>query len=105
MEGYYREKLVELINKLFVNTGDVKDRLINNEMLILLTMSSCPSDENHKEIKEFWKSMWNDLNKENPIKYNDRVIFSSFHQTIKKKRRKSLEKYLHFFLEEFYRLV
>ena len=50
--------------------------------------------------------MWNDLNSKDELIMNQgKFIRSSFYQTIKSKRNKTLEKYLLFILEEEGRLT
>jgi hypothetical protein len=58
------------------------------------------------KIRNRWEQIWSELNKE--VKWEDdkgKLIQSSLCATTRKKRNKSMEEYLHFFLEEFYRVI
>ncbi|MCD8433543.1 hypothetical protein LNJ05_12300 [Tenacibaculum finnmarkense genomovar ulcerans] len=102
---YYRGKLLNLFNKIFVEIGDVRSRFINCEKQFSVAYDASMYDGVPLEIKEYWKMMWNDLNtKEELIMDKGTLTYSSFHQTIKSKKNKTLEKYLHFLLEESSRL-
>jgi hypothetical protein len=102
---YYRGKLFNLLNKLFIETGDARDRFISCEKQFSVAYDASMYDGVPIEIKEYWNKMWNDLNsKEELVMSRGSFVFSSFHQTIKSKRNKTLQKYLLFILEESGRL-
>jgi len=103
---YYRGKLYSLFNKIFIETGDARSRFINCEEQFESTYLASLSDGVPNEIKEYWNKMWNELNSKDELIMNQgRFIRSSFYQTIKSKRSKTLEKYLLFILEEEGRLT
>lgn len=103
---YYRVKLYNLFSKIFIETGDARSRFINCEKQFESAYFASLSDGVPTEIKEYWNKMWNDLNsKEELIMNQGKFIHSSFYQTVKSKRNKTLEKYLLFILEEKGRLT
>ncbi|MEE9432103.1 MAG: hypothetical protein V3V16_13725 [Melioribacteraceae bacterium] len=102
---YYREKLFNLFNKLFIETGDARSRFINCEKQFSVANDASMYDGVPNDIKECWNKMWNDLTtKEKLVMDRGNFILSSFHETIKSKRNKTLQKYLLFILEESGRL-
>lgn len=101
---YYRGKLFNLFNKIFIESGDARSRFINCEKQFSVAYDASMYDGVPKNVKEYWSKMWNDLNTKEGLLDSGNIIFSSFHQTIKSKRNKTLEKYLLFLLEESGRL-
>jgi hypothetical protein len=101
---YYREKLMKLVEKLFTHQGDAKSKFIEFENLIDNAYISSKSGGVEKAIVDKWDVIWNELNVKPELNLGNRV-FSSFFNTVKSKRNKSLVKYLDFFLEEFYRVI
>ena len=102
---YYRGKLFDLFNEIFIETGDARSRFSNCEKQFESAYYASLSNGVPNDIKRYWNKMWNDLNtKEELVMNRGKLIFSSFHQTIKSKRNKTLEKYLLFILEESGRL-
>jgi hypothetical protein len=103
---YYRGKLYSLFNKIFIETGDARSRFINCEEQFDSAYLASLSDGVPNEIKKYWDKMWKDLNSKDELIMNQgKFIRSSFYQTIKSKRNKTLEKYLLFILEEEGRLT
>ena len=105
-ETYYRSKIISLIDKIFVETGDARSRILNCETKLLNAYTASTSRGVPIEIQNRWDEIWNELNaREEWTDNNGRLIQSSLSATIRRKRNKSMEKYLHFFLEEFYRVL
>lgn len=105
-ETYYREKVLKLIDRIFVETGDAKTRIINCEDTILVAKLASNSSGVPIDIRHRWNVIWEELNTEN--EWADRegnLIQSSLVSTVTRKKNKTLEKYLLFFLEEFYRVI
>ena len=102
---YYRGKLFNLFNKIFIEYGDARNRFINCEKQFSVAYDASMYNGVPNEIKEYWNKMWNDLNtKEELVMNKGSFTLSSFHQTIKSKKNKTLQKYLQFILEESGRL-
>ena len=102
---YYRGKLFNLFNKIFIETGDARSRFSNCEKHFESAYYASLSNGIPTEIKEYWNKMWSDLNtKEELVMDSGKLNFSAFNQTLKSKRNKTLEKYLLFILEESGRL-
>ncbi|MGJ8761142.1 MAG: hypothetical protein ACSHXA_11405 [Polaribacter sp.] len=101
---YYNEKLWNLINKLFIDSGDARCKFINYEENFKTAYFASQTESNPKEVREYWQKMWSDLNSKEAYYNGHTMIKSSFFQTILSKRNKSLEKYLGFLLEEHIRL-
>ena len=99
-EIHYKEKLIDLVESLFIETGDARSKFINCEEKIESVYFASKNEHTPKEVIEFWDKMWTKLNTKEASKTK-----YSFSITVKSKRNKSLEKYLSFFLEEFHRLV
>lgn len=105
-EIYYRSKIISLIDQIFIETGDARSRMQNCETKILNAFIASNSKGVPIEIQNRWAQIWSELNMEEEWKDNkSRLIQSSLSVTLKKKRNKSIEKYLYFFLEEFYRVI
>lgn len=106
MESYYREKLIKLTSSMFTHYGDAKMRFIANEDNLFTVYLAAKSIPNETEIFKFWDNMWSELNINEPITDSKgNVIRSSFCNTVLSKRNKSLEKYLFFIIEEFYKVI
>ena len=95
---------MKLVEKLFTHQGDAKSKFIEFEDLIETAYLSSKSCGVEKEVVEKWDEIWYELNVKPELTSGNRV-FSSFFNTVKSKRNKSLVKYLDFFLEEFYRVI
>jgi hypothetical protein len=101
---YYREKLMKLVEKLFTHQGDAKSKFIEFEDIIYTVYLSSKSGDVEKAVVDKWDEIWKELNVKPELDLGNRV-FSSFFNTVKSKRNKSLVKHLDFFLEEFYRVI
>ena len=105
-DKYYREKVLGLIDKIFIETGDARSRIINCEDKIRSAQTASNSSGVPDNIKKRWKDIWNEINSEPELlDHEGHVIHSSLKSTVTKKKNKSIEKHLHFFLEEFYRVI
>ena len=103
---YYNGKIISLIDKLFLELGDARSRIQNSESKIFDAYIASSSDGVPDEIKIKWNTVWKELNTENDLTDNKgREIRSSLFQTVQRKRNKTMEKYLLFFLEEYYRII
>lgn len=106
MENYYREKIIRLVESIFLETGDARARIINCEEKIESAFFASRADNVPNDIKLLWDKYWNELNQATPwYDHKGRLIQSSLAGTILRKRNKSMEKYFHFFIEEFYRVL
>ena len=105
-EIYYRSKIISLIDKIFVEHGDARSRIQNCETKILNAYIASSVEGVPKEIQNRWEKIWSELNTEEDWR-DERggLIQSSLSATIRKKRNKSMERYLSFFLEELYRVL
>jgi hypothetical protein len=102
---YYRGKLLNLFNKIFIETGDARSRFINCEKEISVAYEASLCKGVPVNVKEYWSKMWENLNtKEELVMDRGNRVISSFHQTVKSKRNKFLGEYLLFILDEFGRL-
>lgn len=105
-QSYYREKIISLIDKIFIETGDARSRITNCETKIFNAYLASNSDGVPRKIKDQWEVCWNDLNNTNElVDNNGKLIQSSLSRTVNKRKNKSMEKYLLFFLSEFYRVL
>jgi pullulanase len=105
-ENYYREKVIKLFEKIFVEVGDARSRIINCEDEIFTAYSLSGADGVPCEVKKHWKMIWSELNTEPPWKtIEGKEIMSSLNKTILKRKNSALKKYLSFFLEEFCRVI
>lgn len=103
---YYHGKIMNLFNKIFIETSDARDRFINCEKQFTDAYFASGDKYVPSEIQTHWEKIWTELNKkEQFVIDNGKRVYSSFHQTIKSKRNKTLEKYLLFILEEHGRLL
>ena len=59
---YYRGKLVDLFNQMFIEIGDVRNRFIMCENKFIKAYEASMDDGVPKYVKEYWVKMWNDLN-------------------------------------------
>ena len=101
--SYYKEKLLGLVEKLFVNEGDVSKRLIDNENLIFSVMLASQNINSEDRTKKKWLELWEELNTKKELKLGENKTISSFVMTVKSRRNKTLKKYLHFILEEYFK--
>ncbi|MCB9304215.1 MAG: hypothetical protein H6566_26565 [Lewinellaceae bacterium] len=105
-EDYYKEKLISLFKRIFIETGDARSRIINCEDKIFNAQLASNAEGIPVEVRTRWEEIWNELNlKEDWYDNEGRLIQSSLNATVKNKRNKSMEKYLLFFLEEFFRVI
>lgn len=105
-EQYYREKICNLIENLFIDTRDAKSRIISAEDKIFAAMLASSAQEVPDEIKKRWTGIWNELHQE--IDYRNsagEIVMPSIKRTLYNKQNRSMEKYLLFFLEEFFRIL
>ena len=98
---YYRQKLNKLIEKLFINENNARERLIENEELIFTVFLASKSDEIDMDTQKNWQKLWNDLNVKNEIRLAENIVISSFKNTILSKRNKTISKYLELIFEEY----
>jgi hypothetical protein len=103
-DKYYREKIMKLVEKLFTHEGNVKNKFIEYEELIFSTYLISKNNTLNSETTIKWDAIWKELNIKSELNLGNRY-YSSFYNTVKSKRNKSLIKYLDFFLEEFYRVI
>ena len=104
--SYYKEKILSLFDKLFLEVGDAKSRIINCENKIESAYWASKTDEVPLQSQNKWEEIYNELNSKKAwIDKNGNEISSSLVSTLKRKRNKSMKKYFHFFLEEFYRVL
>lgn len=104
-EVYYREKIISLTDKLFVETGDARSRIINCQDKLQSAFYASTSEFVPLSIQLKWKNFYKELNSEEFWQTDDgAIIQTSLTASVLRKRNKSLEKYLHFILEEFYRV-
>ncbi len=103
---YYREKLLKLFNTMFIDTGDAKRRLINSAKQIEDAYFASLFDGIPKEVKDRWKKVYAELTVI-PGWYDSkgRLRVNSVDYSTSGKWNSSMEKYLLFFLEEFYRVL
>ena len=105
-EVYYRSKIISLMDKISIETGDARSRIQNCETKILNAYIASSVEGVPVEIQERWEKIWSSLNTEEEWREkNGAIRMSSLVATTKRQRNKSMEKYLYFFLEEFYRVV
>ena len=53
--------------------------------------------------KKKWLELWEELNTKKELKLGENKTISSFVMTVKSRRNKTLKKYLHFILEEYFK--
>ncbi len=102
---YYKGKLNKLIEKLFTNENNARERLIENEELIFTVLLASKSDDIDVETQNNWQKLWNELNVKNEIRLTENRIISSFKNTILSKRNKTLSKYLELIYEEYLKII
>lgn len=102
---YYKEKLNKLIEKLFTNENNARERLIENEELIFTVLLASKSDDIDVETQNNWQKLWNELNVKNEIRLTENRIISSFKNTILSKRNKTLSKYIELIYEEYLKII
>jgi hypothetical protein len=102
---YFNQKLTKLIEKLFINEKNARERLIENEDLIFTVFLASKDDKVERKTQLNWDKIWNDLNtKEKTILAKDRII-SSFRNTVLSKKNKTLCKYLELIFEEYCKII
>lgn len=105
-ELYYREKILSLVDKVFVEIGDARSRIQNCEDKIFTAYLASKMSGVPQEVKDKWEVIWSELNVESEwADRKGRQITSSLVATTRKKRNQTMQKYLTFFLEEFYRVL
>ncbi|WP_343330588.1 type I pullulanase [Polaribacter staleyi] len=104
-EIYYKEKLLGLVEKLFIETGDARSRFINCEERLKAAYAASKIESNSNDVIAFWDNLWNDLNEKEALYNNTIELKSSFLMTVQSKENAALEKYLLFFLKEVSRLI
>ena len=105
MSSIYRDKLISLVDKLFIDVGDSKTRIKNCEKKIQDVKIYSYSDDVPIDVQKKWEDIWNDLHSKEPFKMDGDIVITSIETTLRNKRCKSMEKYLLFILEEFYRVL
>ena len=99
---YYREKLIKLVDVLFLETGDARSKFLKNEKFFEnVYLASQTTDE---ETRNRWEVVFRELNTKEELNLGNRQ-FSSYSMTVQSKRNSSLKKYLEFILEEFYKVL
>lgn len=105
-EIYHRSKIIGLVDKIFIETGDAKSRIITCEDKIFGAYMASKSTGVPVSITKRWEEVWKELsNKKDLYTKDGKLIQSSLAATLSGKHNKSMEKYLSFFLEEFYRVI
>lgn len=105
-ELYYRNKIISLSEKLFIETGDSRSRIINCEEQIFSAQLASNTEDVPQEIRDRWTEIWEDFNKKKEMfDGKSRLIQSSLSSTITSKRNKSLKNFLLFVLKEFHRVL
>jgi len=105
-EIYYREKIISLASKLFIETGDAKERILSCEDKIDGAYMASFGKDIPKEIQIQWEQVKNDLeSKEATYTKDDKLLSTSMQNSISGKWNKSMEKHLLFFLSEFLRVL
>lgn len=105
-EIYYRTKIINLIDHIFVDTGDAKSRIRNCEDKIFNACMASKSKEVPIEVKDRWEKIWYELNyREDWYDKGGRLIQTSLNASLKRRHNKTMKAYLQFFLEEFYRVI
>lgn len=102
---YYRSKVLSLMDKIFIQTGDARSRLISCEDKLSAVVDAALSNDVPENICKSWQEIWDELNTKEDLYIGNALVKSSFYLTVMGKRNKSMEKYLHFIIEEFYRVV
>jgi hypothetical protein len=102
---YYKQKLNKLIEKLFINENNARERLIENEELIFTVFLASKSDDIEFDTQKNWQKLWNDLNVKNEIRLAENRVISSFKNTILSKRNKTISKYLELIFEEYSKII
>ena len=105
VEIYYRSKIITLMEMLFVETGDARSRIINCEGKIKAAFDASYSKGVPVEVRLHWEIIMKELQTREDVFINKQLLITGFHDTIKRKRNKTMEKHLHFILKEFYRVI
>ncbi len=101
---YYREKILKLFNKLFLNSGDARSRFIDCENELNAAYHGSMFDGVPLDVKEHWEKIWKELNRKEALELKNATL-SPFNRTVYSKRNKTLVKYLEFISEEYSRLI
>lgn len=99
MDEYYKEKILKLHDRLFLHTGNAKEKIIENDELIRLLIKLSGSQPNN--INEKWLRFGELLYHKGKLISKDGVhVLSAIENTLGKKKNKSFESFLLFILEE-----
>ena len=105
----YESKFKKFYSKFQLHTGNIKERLLDNIDHMEYAYSLSQSEGIPDDTKEKWNLLWLDLMSKTSntgmagTKYTSNYF--TLMNTIHRKRYKSLEKYLVFFLEEYDRIT
>lgn len=103
---YYRGKIIGLVEKLFIETGDARMRMINCEDKISSAYLASKQEGISPETKEKWEKFWKELTAvEESRNKKGQLIQSSLCATVLRKKNKSMQKYFLFFLEEHFSVL
>ena len=102
---YYNQKLIKLIEKLFINGKDAREKLIENEDLIFTVYLASNSNDLDTKTKSSWNKIWNDLNTNKELTLTKDRTISSFRNTVSSKRKKTLSNYLLLIFEEYSKII
>jgi hypothetical protein len=81
MEGqliYYYEKLSNLIDKIFIDSGDARCKFIKFEEKFEIAYKTSKTEFNPKEVRDYWEKMWIDLNSKEAYYNGSTMIKSPF---------------------------
>lgn len=101
MTIYYREKIFKLHDALFLSPLSARQKFQQLENHFGAAYFASKGIE-ESDIRNRWEQIWQDLNKYEGLSFKNHEI-SAFVYTVGRMRNKSIEKYLHFILEEFHR--
>lgn len=105
---YYKEKVMKLNAKLFIEVGDARSRICNCENEIDHVQIISQGIGLPIEVEQKWQNLWKELTaNENAYWFDKRgqMIGSPVCGTIKRKANKTMKKYLYFFYEELLRVL
>ena len=105
MSSVYRDKLISLVDKLFIDVEGSITRIKNCEKKIHDVKIYSYEDGVPIEVQKKWEEIWNDLHSKEPIRIDGVIVEKSIDVTMSNKKNKSMKKYLQFILEEFYRVL
>jgi len=102
----YRSNIINLVDRLFVETGGAKSRLQKCENGITNAYLSSSEEGVPVKVQEYWQTLWEELNTEKEQRTKrGKLIQSSFMLTTQKKQSRYLQKFVLFFIEEFHRVI